>query len=198
MSVSLSIGTTTTTLSLRAAIDPRPPAQDWVAAVGDADVPPEQPPLLGLDAEPRLGASALAGPPTASRAWLTLDSVPGGFQQADQPAECREACAASRWFAQLLIEAVDGRRPLEALGCWLDDWVMAEVARRARLRRPRGRRGTGEATRPTTVASLRVQFSAPTVLEVSAHLRRGPRSAAMAFRLARTDQRWRCTALQLG
>jgi hypothetical protein len=129
---------------------------------------------------------------------VSVDTVPAGVD----PVRGRELEEQARtwapWFAQLLIEALDGRRPLEPLGHWLDEWVLAEVSRRVRMQR-RVRLRTPGATyqRPATIVSLRAQFGQPRVLEVAAHVRRGRRSYAWAFQLHRIGERWRCTALEL-
>ena len=127
-----------------------------------------------------------------------MDTVPAGVD----PVRARELEDQARtwapWFAQLLAEALDGRRPLEALAHWLDEWVLAEVSRRVRVQRRARQRTPAPAPQPPgTIVSLRTQFTHPRVLEVSVHLRRGRRSHAQAFQLRRVGDRWRCTALEL-
>ncbi|HEY5787112.1 MAG TPA: Rv3235 family protein [Microlunatus sp.] len=180
-------------LALRPAIDPRPPALSWSDGPVLRDPhPPDQPPLQFIELDP-IGAPA---PP--SRSPLTVDTVPAGVD----PVRGRELEDQARtwapWFAQLLAEALDGRRPLEALGHWLDEWVLAEVSRRVRVQgRARLRRPAPAPEPPGSIVSLRTQFTHPRVLEVSTHLRRGRRSYAWAFQLRRVGERWRCTALEL-
>lgn len=181
-------------LLLRPAVDARPPAQTWLRRPPPDPVPPDQPPL-GFSEE----TAPLTAPPTpaASRS-VSVDTVPAGLD----PARSRELDLQARtwapWFAQLLVEAIDGRRSLEPLGHWLDDWVLAEVSRRVRLQsRSRARNPTATPQAPGSVLSLRAQFSHPRVLEVAVHLRRGRRSYACAFQLRRIGARWRCTALEL-
>ena len=184
-------------LVIRSAVDARPPAEPWFAgSVPLQLVPPDQPPLgLREDSEPE----TLMAAPAPSRISITVDVVPAGVD-AERAAELGEQARSwAPWFAQLLVEALDGRRPLESLGRWLDDWVLAEVSRRIRLeRRARTRMPSAPPRMPATVVSLRTQLSGPGVLEVAAHLWRGPRSSALAFRLNRRGQRWRCTALDAG
>ena len=181
-------------LLLRPAVDARPPALPWVRLPPSDPVPPDQPPLR-FDEELALQTGPPA--PAATRS-VSIDTVPAGVD----PARARELEEQARtwasWFAQLLVEALDGRRSLEPLGHWLDDWVLAEVSRRVRQQsRARARTPSTTPQPPGSVVSLRAQFSHPRVLEVAAHLRRGRRSYACAFQLCRVGPRWRCTALEL-
>lgn len=182
-------------LALRPAIDSRPPALSWSGGlVLREPAPPDQPPLQFVELPDPIGPPAT----TPSRSLVSVDTVPAGVD----PARGRELEEQARtwapWFAQLLLEALDGRRPLEALGHWLDDWVLAEVSRRVRLQR-RARQRTAAETQPSPgrIVSLRTQFSHPRVLEVAVHLGRGRRSHACAFQLRLLGERWRCTALEL-
>lgn len=179
---------------LRPAVDARPPAEPWSGPTSASRPAPDQLPLR-LIVEQELLTTA----PTPTRAPLTVDLAPAGAG-ADRAAELEEQARTwAPWFAQLLAEALDGRRSLESLGRWLDEWVLAEVSRRVRLqRRARQRTPSAPAETPASVISLRSQFSRPRVLEVAAHLRRGTRSYAVAFQLVRVGDRWRCAALQLG
>ena len=185
-------------LRLRPALDPRPPALEWSGPLtATIEVPPDQLPLLLVETPPTPGRIDSAGPPGTACPPVRVDPVPAGFEALARPEAYEEARTAVRWFAQLLTEATDGRRPLDALGCWLDEWVLAEVSRRVRLQRARRPRTPTAAPPPSVVSSLRAQLTTPTTLEVAVHLRRGRRSSAMAFRLDRADRRWRCTALEL-
>jgi len=184
-------------LALRPAVDARPPALSWSAGPVLPDPPsPDQPPLQFVEQPEEIG------PPAPSRARVTVDTEPVGIVPVLEPIIGRELEAQARtwapWFAQLLVEALDGRRPLEPLGHWLDEWVLAEVSRRVRVRRrARLRTPVPGGQPPGRIVSLRTQFSHPRVLEVAAHLRRGRRSHAWAFQLRRVEDRWRCTALEL-
>lgn len=181
-------------LVLRPAVDARPPAVSWVELSRPDPVPPDQPPLHFVEE-----SGPLTGPPAPGAPRpLAVDTAPAGVD----PVRARELEDQARtwapWFAQLLTEALDGRRSLEPLGHWLDDWVLAEVSRRVRLqRRARSRTPTAAPPPPGMVVSLRAQLTHPRVLEVAVHLRRGRLSYAWAFQLRRIAQRWRCTALDL-
>ena len=182
-------------LALRPAVDARPPALTWSWGPLLPDpAPPDQPPLQFAEQPDLIGSPAT----TPTRALVSVDTVPAGID----PVLVRELEEQARtwapWFAQLLIEALDGRRSLEALGHWLDEWVLAEVSRRVRVQRRAQLRTPSPSPRPPArVVSLRTQFSHPRVLEVAAHLRRGHRSHAWAFQLRRVGERWRCAALEL-
>lgn len=181
----------TPALALRRAVDTRPPAQPWVGPLTPVRLdPPNQPTLrLVLPAE----SEQLTATPVPTKVPVSVDVVPAGADPDRHPELVDQAQLWAPWYAQLLAEALDGRRPLESLNRWLDEWVLAEVSRRVRLlRRSRGR---GAPVPPAAVVSLRTQFTHPRVLEVAVHLRRGRRSAAWAFQLVRSGERWRCSAL---
>ena len=183
------------TLALRPAVDTRPPAEAWPGLrLHVLDVSPDQPRLRLVDDDDELPA----GRPVPSRVALSVDVSPAGVDPRLGTELEDQARTWAPWFAQLLVEALDGRRPLEPLGQWLDEWVLAEVSRRVRVRlRTRPRAGAAAPQLPATVVSLRSQLTRPRVLEVSAHLRRGRRSSALAFQLVRVGDRWRCSAVEL-
>lgn len=185
-------------LVLRPAVDTRPPAEPWFPVpVPPFPVPPSQPPLRLVE---DLAAVPLAGAPVPSevRMRVTVDLAPAGAEPTREQELVEQARTWGPWFAQLLVEALDGRRPLESLGRWLDEWVLAEVSRRVRLlRRSRSRTPAPLPLPPATIVSLRTQFTHPRVLEVAAHIRRGRRSSAWGFQLVRVGDRWRCAAMAL-
>lgn len=186
------------TLTLRPAVDTRPPAEPWsgVSAWRDIDAQNQPPLRLIEDVEPE---PLLAGAPKPARLPVTVDLEPAGVPPEHQAELVDQARTWAPWFAQLLVESIDGRRPLESLGHWLDEWVLAEVTRLVRVRRRlRTRSPATPPPAPAAVASLRSQLVDPRVLEVAAHLRRDRRSSALAFRLVRRGERWLCTALRAG
>lgn len=94
-------------------------------------------------------------------------------------------------LAQGLLEVVAGVRPLAQLRTLADPELYARLERNLRLLpRAGGVRPTGGAVR-----SLHVQERPEGVAEVCATVRRGARSAAVAFRLDAVDGAWRCTEL---
>lgn len=183
-------------LILRPAVDARPPAEPWTGiSPQTVAVSPDQPALALVE---EIEHDPLPGSPTPGRTPITVDVDPAGVAVARIEEMTEQARTWAPWFAQLLSEAMEGRRPLESLGRWLDEWVLAEVSRRARLQRRLRSRTPGFTVSPAVVVSLRTQFTRPRVLEVAAHVRRGRRSAAWAFQLVRVGDRWRCTAVALG
>ncbi len=185
---------------LRPAVDGRPPAEQW-SGVGAARpiTPPDQPPLRLVEAVEEADSDSYLPAPARASVPITVDPTPAGVEP-DRAAELtKQAQTWAPWFAQLLAEAIDGRRPMESLGRWLDEWALAEVSRHARLqRRERTRRQTTSPLPLATVSSLRAQFTHRRVLEVAVHVRRGRRSLAWAFQLICVGERWRCTAVSLG
>lgn len=206
MSVPVPSGTSRSTLAIRPAIDARPPADSWIGfSRCPVDVPPDQPPLRLVHPRPDTDTDVdtestelLTGQPGPTRVPLTVDTSPAGVESSLAAELEAQARTWAPWFAQLLAESLDGRRSLEPLGRWLDDWVLAEVSRRVRMQRRARAHGTSAGSLPAAVSSLRAQLTHPRVLEVSAHLRRGPRSTALAFQLVRRGGRWRCCALAAG
>ena len=185
------------TIVIRPAVDARPPADVWLSTSHrPVDVSPDQPALRLVDAD--TVEELVTAQPAPTRVPLVVDTCPAGIDQRSS-AELEEQIRTwVPWFAQLLTEALDGRRSLEPLGRWLDDWVLAEVSRRVRLQRRARANSSATAPPPAAVASLRGQLTHPRVLEVSAHLRRGRRSTALAFQLVRLGDRWLCSALSVG
>ena len=183
-------------LALRYAVDTRPPAESWLGLrLHTPEVSPDQPRLRMVEDDQD---EPLARQPFPPRAPLSVDVIPSGVDPRLRPELEDQARTWAPWFAQLLTEALDGRRPLEPLGRWLDDWVLAEVSRRVRIQhRTRSQSTSPAPLPPATVVSLRSQLTHPRVLEVSAHLRRGRRSTALAFQLVRLGDRWRCSAVEL-
>lgn len=92
------------------------------------------------------------------------------------------------------METLQGRRPIAQLTRWLDERVLAAISLQVR---PRAEESSAPA-RPIQIRSVRVQFPRDRIAEVAVHLIRGRRSRAMAMRLEATEQRWLCTALELG
>jgi hypothetical protein len=102
-------------------------------------------------------------------------------------------------YAQAAVEIVGGDRPITQLLRWTVPRVYADLGRRAQLvaraaRQPAGQ-GKVQAVRPQVVG-VRTCFVEPEVAEVSAHVRYGHRSRALALRFEVRDQRWQCVALE--
>jgi hypothetical protein len=105
-----------------------------------------------------------------------------------------DATAWSTALAQLLIETLQGLRPIGQLNRWVDDRVLAAmtIQRRRQLTNQRG----PLRTRPAVLHSLHVQFPTPVAAEVAAHLILRGRSIALAFRIEEFYDRWLCTAVE--
>lgn len=184
---------------LRPAIDSRPPAEQWAGVGRHQLAPPDQPRLRLVEGSEDGDPDLFLRAPARAAVPITVDLTPAGAPSARAAELAEQARTWAPWFAQLLAEAIDGRRPLESLGRWLDEWALAEVGRHARVqRRERARRQVASPVPLASVVSLRTQFTHRRVLEVAVHLRRGQRSLAWAFQLVCAGDRWRCAAVALG
>jgi len=105
----------------------------------------------------------------------------------------------SRRYAQAAVEIVGGDRPVSQLLRWTTPEVYDDLARRAQLvARSGGRRagqGRVQPVRPQ-ILGVHTSFLDRDVAEVSAHVRYGERSRALAIRFERRGDRWLCTALE--
>lgn len=133
---------------------------------------------------------------------VRLTSRPGGVQAnvADIPRDDhREFERFCGRILQAVVEIVGGDRPVSQLIRWTTTTVHQDLARRALLvartvdRRP-GEGGI-QAVRPQVIG-VHACFVSPRVAEVSAHVRYGRRSRAVAARFERRRDRWLCTALE--
>lgn len=135
---------------------------------------------LALDLQPRLEP-----PPTAT--------LPIGRQRRHSIEEW------VRRFAQAAVEIVGGDRPVTQLLRWSSRDVYADLERRAQLVARAGRHQAGQGrvqpVRPK-VLGVHLCFLDREVVEVSAHVRYGEHSRALAARFEERQQRWCCTALE--
>jgi hypothetical protein len=101
---------------------------------------------------------------------------------------------------QAVVEIVGGDRPVTQLLRWTSPEVYQDLGRRALLvSRSVGRRpgqGGVQGTRPQVIG-LHTCFVAEGVAEVSAHVRYGRRSRAVAARFEQRRDRWFCSALEV-
>jgi hypothetical protein len=164
-------------LEYRPAIESRPPAQTWQPRL--APLPDDTQPMLDLYAESIAQASA------GGAAWMAAPRQ-----------ELPDAAAWSSSLAKLLLEILQGLRPIGQLNRWVDERVLAAVSLHRRLRL--GRKHPSQASRPAVLRSVHVQFPVETAAEVAAHLALNGRSVALAFRLEEFHGRWLCTAVELG
>jgi hypothetical protein len=164
-------------LSYRPGIETRPPAQSWR-------------PLLAVPADPLQPMLDLEG------ASDVQASARGVTWMATPPADLPDAVAWSAKLAQLLVETLQGLRPIGQLNRWVDERVLAAITIHRRQRRTN--RTQARPTRPAVLRSVHVQFPAELVAEVAAHLVLNGRSIALAFRLEAFYGRWLGTAVEFG
>lgn len=104
----------------------------------------------------------------------------------------------ARRYVQAAVEIVGGDRPVTQLLRWSSREVFDNLERRAQLVARAGRHQAGQGrvqpVRPH-VLGVHTCFLRRDVVEVSAHVRYGERSRAIAARFEAVDQHWCCTAL---
>ena len=118
------------------------------------------------------------------------------------PIDRRSRLRLEQWahrYAQAAVEIVGGDRPVSQLLRWTTPRVYADLGRRAQLvaraaRQPVGQ-GQVQAVRPQVVG-VRTCFVEPQVAEVSAHVRYGHRSRALALRFEVLDRRLLSVAIE--
>lgn len=102
-------------------------------------------------------------------------------------------------YVQAAVEIVGGDRPVTQLLRWSSRRVYEDLDRRAQLVARAGRHQAGQGrvqpVRPRVVG-VHTCFLSREKVEVSAHVRYGERSRAVAARFVRRDERWTCTALE--
>ncbi len=170
---------------VRAVNDGRPACHTWARsspACGDQ-------PTLAFDLE----AGTALGPPKLTAQQVHAVRPPWSARPS---ALLPDAQTWSASLAQALVETLQGRRPVGQLSRWVDERVLATL--KVALRHRQARVGVARSARPATLRSVHIQFPQPEAVEVSAHVRIGQRSVALAFRLEAWNDRWLCTALELG
>ena len=150
---------------------------------------------LALDLEPRREPPWL--PPASASGGAVADVVP-----IDGPLR-RGIEDWSRRYAQAAVEIVGGDRPSTQLLRWSSREVYQDLQRRALLVARAGRHQPGQGrVQPVRarVQGVRTCFVSLDAVEVSVHVRYGPRSRAVAARFERKadrlGKRWCCTALE--
>jgi hypothetical protein len=175
----MSTATARSPLVVRPATDSRPPARTWQP---DVDPLPDPQPMLDLG--------------LAEAASVVQSHLAGGEWMATPPSELPDPSTWCIALARLLIETLQGLRPIGQLNRWVDEHVLAAITL---YRRQHADRGAGQRpARPAVLQSVHVQFPAPLAVEAAAHLRLGRRSIAIAFRLEEFYGRWLCTAVEIG
>lgn len=105
----------------------------------------------------------------------------------------------ARRYIQAAVEIVGGDRPVTQLLRWSSRRVFEDLERRAQLVARAGLHHPGQGrvqpVRPR-VQGVHACFLSHDTVEVSAHVRYGERSRAVAARFEQTNRRWCCTALE--
>lgn len=139
------------------------------------------------------GSLALSYPPAAAPPAPTEGPRRVSVEVRDEAVEIRHLAGS---FAQAAVEVVAGQRPVLQMLRWTDEHVYGDLERRAAL--VAQARGTAARRVHAQVRSVHVCRPHPDVAEVSVHVRHGERSRALALRLERHRDRWRCTVLLFG
>ncbi|GAB2885004.1 Rv3235 family protein [Nocardioides pacificus] len=147
---------------------------------------------LALDLQPRLD------PPEVHRS--AVGRAGGDVISIDLPVR-RDLEKWARRYTQAVVEIVHGDRPVSQLVRWTAPRVHEDLARRAVLVAQAGlhRAGHGRGRRPDLrpqVESIHSCFVSREIAEVSARVRYGGRSRAVAARFEILGGRWQCTALE--
>ena len=175
-----------TAARIRPLAESRPPGRTWPGPTRSSS-PPAQPPLeLEEPVPPQPGPDETLAVVLRSR-WCAR-------ARPDLPDVGRWSTA----LALALVETLHALRPVQQLNRWLDDDVMDALALHVRQRRGTTPAALGRPVAPPAIRSVHIQHPDPEVAEVSVHLGTARRSAALAFRLEASGQRWLCTALELG
>lgn len=161
----------------------------YLVAVPDCEPPfdDELPAAVRAALHRSAAAGGFAGTPVMD--W----TVPGWSRDADVGVQRTSAAAlpdarqTAGVFARALIEALAGYRQLAQLNSHCSPEVFAGLRLRVRPGGPLPK-----------LTSIRASEPTDGVAEATAVFRRGPRAAAIAFRLQGVDGRWRVTALQIG
>lgn len=146
--------------------------------------------------------------PVASvQGTLALDLGHGLEEPADPPplavvpedaSERRRLEAWAHRYTQAAVEIAGGDRPVTQVLRWTVPSVYEDLARRAQLVRAASRRdrvARVQQVRPL-VESVHACWLDGDVAEVSARVRYGRRSRAVALRFERISERWQATALE--
>ncbi len=107
----------------------------------------------------------------------------------------REIDAWAPRFTQAAVEIAVAERPPQQLLRWTTPQVYRDLERRGRLAARARQRDASPGVRPRVLSTHPCVVGAAAV-EVSAHVRHGQRSRAVAARFERRAERWVCTALE--
>lgn len=156
---------------------------------------------LALELEPLLDPPPAVRTTGTGRRSASRGTGPAAGPGADVlPIDLRVRRELERWahrYCQAAVEIAGGDRPSSQLSRWTTGEVMGDLSRRAHLISHAARTGGRSRVhlRPQ-VRSVHACFVNPRTAEVSAHVRYGRRSRAVAARFERRADRWVCTALE--
>lgn len=126
-----------------------------------------------------------------------VSDTPAAVSAGDSPG----APPADQWaarFVQAVMEVIAGDRPVQQLIRWADEQVLNDLQHRVEVLGMTSNAQARGRTERSQLRSVWVCRPTPRVAEVSAHVRHGGRSRAVAARFEAQRGRWLCTALQLG
>lgn len=116
-----------------------------------------------------------------------------------EPQERQRLEAWAHRFTQAAVEIAGGDRPVSQLVRWAIPSVYDDLARRAQLMRSAALRASAttrvQHVRPQ-VESIHTCWVADEIVEVSARVRYGQRSRAVAVRFEQRSDRWQAVALE--
>jgi len=157
------------------------------------------------------GAAAPGGLAEVRRLFEpSADEVPVGMGEgapalepwAEDPAETDpDIPPAEPWahrFAQAVVEAIGGVRPVTQLVRWTSRTVYRDLERRVRVLSEARHGGRVSSLVRPQVSSIRVCHPVAEVAEVAVTVRHGRRVRALAARLEFRRGVWCCTALEVG
>jgi hypothetical protein len=103
--------------------------------------------------------------------------------------EVEDAKVDVRRLLCVVLEVLDGRRPVVQLNDLFSDTALRAVSRQVRL--------TGRGSRPARLGRVHTSSPAPGAIEVAATISRGRRVHAVAARLELRGKVWTCTAFHV-
>jgi hypothetical protein len=147
--------------------------------------------------------SAVATPFAQPQSRLRLDfGPPPGFPVRPNlrlvTGDDSELDAFATRFAQAIVEVIGGDRGVQQLMRWTTHEVYDDVARRSNALQSTIPADQRRRRLRAQVRSVHLSRPQPDAAEVSIHVRHGQRSRAIAARIERIENRWRCVVLEFG
>jgi hypothetical protein len=101
-------------------------------------------------------------------------------------------------FAQAIVEVIGGDRGVQQLMRWTTHEVYDDLARRSNALQRTVPASQRRRRLRAQVRSVHVSRPQPDAAEISIHVRHGQQSRAIAVRIERIENRWRCSAVEFG